>query len=461
MAETLVIRLPAAAEPAAAPVADAVAPAHAEWVVVDSTGALLQPATAGALSEAVAASENRRVFALAPASAVLRTTASIPLRSPAKIRQALPFALEEQLAREVDGQHFACGKRSATGEVEVAVVDETALTGWLDALTAAGLHFEGLFAESDALAALPATITVLVERDRVIIRDATGGSTVADHESLQAVLELLLEQDDATDVATDDESDTETAADAADPPAEPAGDGAEPDGNEPINLLVYCHPQVHERHAMLWEMLRLRVASLDVKLLEDGGLARLASELVNSGGVNLLQGPYAPKTDLGINWAQWRVAAVLLVGFAALFVVREGVDYWQLTRQEARLDAAASELLSNTFRNAGNPEDPWPELRSRLGVIEAEEAAAQGPGFAEGMEVIAAAFAKTPDIEFEALSYRDGKLDVQLVAPDVEQLDQLRKRIIEPGTFAAEIQSANPDEDKIKGRMKIEATGGA
>jgi type II secretory pathway component PulL len=59
----------------------------------------------------------------------------------------------------------------------------------------------------------------------------------------------------------------------------------------------------------------------------------------------------------------------------------------------------------------------------------------------------------------ETLSFRGGELDLQLTAPDVAALDRLRQLISEAGQFTAEIQSANPDEDLIKGRIQITAAG--
>jgi type II secretory pathway component PulL len=61
----------------------------------------------------------------------------------------------------------------------------------------------------------------------------------------------------------------------------------------------------------------------------------------------------------------------------------------------------------------------------------------------------------------ETLSYRSGEIDLQLLAPDVAALDQLRQKISEPGKFVAEIQSANPDNDVIKGRVQIMAADGS
>jgi len=443
MPETLVIRLPEDATHAA------------ECILVDGNGAPVAGAETTPLEQAASLSEGRRVVGLVPASHVLRTRADIPLRNKARIQQALPFALEEQLAADLDNQHFAFSARDEGGRIPVAVVARRRVSEWLEQLTAAGIKPDAIFSESDGITTVPSTVTVLVDGERIIIRDADGGTTVADPESLQAILELMF--DEPADVVTPAEADP-AAADEADEDA--AADPAKTDSdNTPVNILVYCNESDYERFAVLWEMLRLRVESLDVKILPDGALPRMASHIVTAGGVNLLQGGFAPKRELPVQWRQWKLPGLLVLGLLALLVLQSGLNLWQLSSEENDLDAAASQLLTSTFPDAGDANDPWAELRSRLGDTETVVEAA-GPGFAEAVEALAAAFESTRDITLEGMSFRDGKLDLQLIAPSVERLDALRQGIVSSGKFSAEIQSANPDGDTIKGRIKISAAGG-
>ena len=439
MPETLVIRLPDERS------------AEAEWLPVNGEGVPVGAVVAGALGDATEAANDRTVVVLAPASAVLRTRASIPLKGRARIRQALPFALEEALASDIEDQHFAFEKGDAEGRIPVAVVSIDLLDTWLSALSAADIKVDALYAESDGVTVVPATITVLVDGSRILIREPDGTSTIADADSLQVVLELLLDATTASDTVHD-EAKTDDPENAATDNS--GNDDTERDAN-PVNLIVYTRESDHDRHAMLWDMLRLRVDSLDVKLLPDGALPRLASQIATSGGVNLLQGRYGLKTDFTIPWQQWRVAAILLAGTLALTMLQQGVYYWQLSSEESALDSAAAEVLRAAFSDAGDVQDPWIELRSRLGDTSSSEIITGGPGFAEGVELLASAFTKTASIKLEALSYRDGNIDLQLIAPNVATLDQLRQSIVASDSFNAEIQSANPDNDKIKGRMKI------
>jgi general secretion pathway protein L len=414
---SLIIRLPAAE-------GDAV-----EWVTVDPSGAGVGTPERGQLVDAAPFALNRKLIVLVPASQVLRLNVLIPLKGNARIRQALPYALEEQLAGDIEKQHFAFGKHDENGQIPVAVVETAAIKNWLDLLAEHDLMPTGIYAESDAIQAAPATISVLLDNHQVIIINSEGEITVADEPAMETLLELFLDQQAA-----------ELENDAAVPP---------------VSLIIYCGDQAYQQQQVLWERLRMRTENLEIKILADGALPFLAHQITIQANVNLLQGDFAPKSELPFKWEQWRIAALLLAAFLVLNLGYKGAEYWQLSKADASLDAAAAEVLSQTFPGTGEVADPWNELRSRLGTSGPTDIDKRAD-LTEALEALSVAFAKTPGIRMQTISFRSGAIDLQLIAPDVAALDQLRQLISTPGQFSAEIQSANPSDDVIKGRMHIE-----
>jgi general secretion pathway protein L len=101
MADWLLLRLPRA--PAL----------FASWVVVDSHGAPIEAPSSGKLEGAVAAAAGRHVCVLVPGTDVLLLEPELPAKVGTKLAQIVPYALEEQLADDIDDLHFAIGKRSA------------------------------------------------------------------------------------------------------------------------------------------------------------------------------------------------------------------------------------------------------------------------------------------------------------------------------------------------------------
>ena len=61
------------------------------------------------------------VVALIPGEKVLVTTATIPSRQSRHIAQALPYAVEEKLAVDIETCHFALGEKNQLGEFVVCI----------------------------------------------------------------------------------------------------------------------------------------------------------------------------------------------------------------------------------------------------------------------------------------------------------------------------------------------------
>ena len=105
---------------------------------------------------------------------MLTTSVDIPVKG-AKLQAALPFALEEFLADDIESLHFAAGARRSSGRVPVSVVGKDKLDGWVTRLREAGIEPASIVADSYGLARIPGTISMLVAEDQVIIND--GGDT--------------------------------------------------------------------------------------------------------------------------------------------------------------------------------------------------------------------------------------------------------------------------------------------
>ena len=87
------------------------------------------------------------------------------------MRAALPFALEEQVADEIENLHFAPGARRPGGDLPVVVVAHDRMSAWLDRLRDAGIRPARLVPEDHGLAFVPNTLSLLVADDQVVFND--------------------------------------------------------------------------------------------------------------------------------------------------------------------------------------------------------------------------------------------------------------------------------------------------
>lgn len=411
----------------------------AGWVALDDSGALLAPPATGSLAEAAGAAAGRRVTVLLPATEVLRLRAELPAGGRSRMMQVLPFALEDQLADDIEELHFAAGPRDDEGRVSVAVMHRDELTALLERLRGAGIVPQALVAESDCLPPIRGTATLLVDDDRgcFVLRQADGELAGGELPCLETVLELALE------------------------PA--PGPGETP---TPVHLCVYLagDAAVADRPESgplprPWDRFADRLASIELRQLPEGALPRLAAGLATSPLVNLLQGPFASRGSLAGWWPHWRLPAALAASVLLAALLLAGTEAWRLGREVSAMDTAVNAAFRHSFPEVTEVRDVRAQLDSRLRALGGSAQAGQGRQFLEALGDLAEALAQAGDVRLEGINYRTGSMELRLLAPNVETLDQIRQRVSAGGRFQAEIQSANAQGEQVQGRLRITAAG--
>jgi general secretion pathway protein L len=409
MSETLVIRLRAPEE------------APASWLVLDGNGARSGPMLSGPVSDACELAQGRRVVLLLPGTEITLAEPELPLRGGARLAQVVPYALEEQLASDVDTLHFTVGQRAADAVgTPVAIVARSLMQRWHGACETAGIHLDAAYADSAAVPVAATGCTLLLDESLLYVRPAGGLPYVLDAAALPDALEMAL------------------------PAPDPDSAGAEPGEH----VTFYASAAEYEQHRDAIEGLRDRTASLQVKLLPEGPLPVLAAQAVSGGGVNLLQGEFSSRASLGSRLRAWRLPAALAAASALLFAINQGLGWWQGSRAEQNLDAQIAQVFAQVL--PGQPVvDPRAQIQGALG---AQDAA--GTGLLPALSALAEAMAQAPSATIEAMSFRGNALELRLTAPTVESLDGIKQAISRNG-ITAELQSATPRDGVVEGRLQV------
>ncbi|MCC5794768.1 MAG: type II secretion system protein GspL [Chromatiales bacterium] len=406
-----------------------------EWVRLDAAGGLLDGPVRSGLAELRddIVATGLRVTVLLPATTVLRISPELPAAGRSRLLQMLPFALEDQLAEDIDELHFAAGSRSPRdGSVPVAVIRRTHLAELLQRLQEAGIHPHAVVAETDGLPEIPGTALLYVDQaqNRFLLRQASGPLVTAELDLLGSLLTPGFVAGQAPE----------------------AGDTQPP----PPNLVVYADG---EFESAPWRSTELHLASLDEHVMAQGLLPRLAAQVVSGPAVNLLQGGFARRSGLAMHWPRWRPAAALAAGVLVAALLVNAVEAWHLTRQSAALERVVEEAFRQTFPDERQIRDVRAQLESRRRALGRQPEAASRQ-FLDSLDVLALALGETSSVRLEAINYRSGSMELRLLAPDVASLDSVRQRVTAAGRFQAEIQSANAVGDQVQGRMRI-TSGGA
>jgi general secretion pathway protein L len=387
----------------------------ATWGAFDVNGALVGPIGRGSLAAAAATLAGRRCCVLVPAVDVTSAQVALPAAGQARLRQIVPFSMEESLAEDVEQLAFAIGSRSASGMTPVAVVAKQKIDSWLEQLRAAGIVPQTVCSEADGIPDVPRTLVLLVEAGRIYGRYAERAPFVLEGLSLEQTLGVVRDPDEQA---------TER------------------------HLLVYSESSDSERIRDEATALQDEFASVEVKVAADGLFPRFAATLAQRAGTNLLQGAYAPKSNWAAFARPWRFAATLLVATATLMLVSQGAQYWQLRRTDRELGDL---VASGCQRAVGDPRASacQREVQQRIGA----NAAGGSEDFLTTLAAISAA--RGPDMRIDGLSYRNNVMDLQLVAASVPALDEFARGLQQTKRFTAEIQAANQRDASTEGRVRV------
>lgn len=391
------------------------------WMAADATGQPVSSPQSGSLAQAASAASGRRLAIVAPSSDVLVTEVELPVKSGVKVQQVVPFALEEQLAADIETLHFAVGARDQqSGRTRVAVVTRALMEQWLGSLHSAGLAPERLCSEAELLPHNPGHVVVLLEGDSLCVCRADKVPETLPSLDLAAALEAAL----GVELAADD-------------------------------LIIYTLPDDWQRRSGEIEALRARCASLKVQLLNYGTLPLLSPQLAAAGPINLLSGDYAPRSSFADGWRRWRLVAGLA---AALLVVHVGGLSLQRLQQR-RSERALDEAIGQVAQRALPGDSGSGSVRSR---IEHRLLAAQGGsdnfGLMSGLAALARAIQNADGASVQTISFHDGGMDLQVKAKDASNLERINQSLRSSG-WQAELTSASAGGGSYAGHIEARAPG--
>jgi len=414
MADWLLLRLPRTPDQ------------EASWLLADGPGNAISAAQSGPLDQAASRAAGRHVCVLVPGTDVLLAEPELPAKAGTKLQQVVPYALEEQLAQDIDDLHFAIGKKHGdSATTPVAVVSHELMDEWLGALKAAGLAAESMYADSDLLPENPGHAVALLENDVMVVRPPKGATLSMPSGAIREALEL----------------------------ARPSSESGEQTGR---GLILYTGAAEWQQFSPQVEAVRDQFDGIKVQLLTSGPLALLAQQLPQTKAINLLQGRYAPQNTTAVGWRAWRVAAILVAALVGLHVAGKATELFMLKRTEKTVDVT----LDQTFRSAMPGEQSTVDARRRMEkrLLAVRSGGAASSGLLPALGALVHARNNVPGTTVQALSYREGALELKIAAPNAESLDRVSQALRSNG-WSADLTAGNQVGEGYEGRIQIRPGG--
>lgn len=356
-----------------------------------------------------------KVVLLIPDTDVSLAQTTIPSKNKKQMMQALPFALEESLAEDVDNLHFSAYREAEDSKVKAAIIKHERLGFWIDVLKSHDISVHYI---------LPAIFSLPVESD--------GWSVNIGEEEAQIRQNMF--------------------------------DGFVCD----LDVLDYILPSELEEYPP--ESLYVSGDSLRVTRLMQGQEIEIKagrapsllkySDIEPTLELNLLANYNRGESALkNVNWSPWKPVAAI---GGLLLLTWLGMGFWQNHQSQLKLDAIEAEInkvyksvVSNG--NLTNPDGQQASVRSRLAQLKGgliDTSVSPLPAIAS----VAPILKQFPKMEVKELLFKRNNLELKVETPNLGMLDQF-KQTAEKLKLTVEIGSSKTTADSVASTLVIkEAT---
>lgn len=352
-----------------------------------------------------------------PAADSLLTTVKLPTRSRSKIQQALPFALEDQLAGEPEEMHFAY-QVLGQGELAVAVTARERLDAWREAFALSGIGIQSLAPLTLGLARAEGAWSALWHEGQLVVR-------------------------------TGDFSGFEAALSGAAPPAilVAALRDARAQGKAPSRMVVHNAPA--DFSAAQW--------STALELPVERSAQDLWHALTRAPGLSLLAGEASATGALHPVLPRLKPAAIMLSIWIVGSFLFDFWQWWGLSREAKRQRSEMTEIFRRAFPDAKTIVDPALQMQRNVAQL---QGMGGGPGdFLPLLAKAAPALQASGGAVLQGAQYGNGALTLELQLSDFQMLEGL-KRALEGRGLKVETVGANSRASGVDGKLRVSPQGG-
>jgi len=380
-----------------------------QWLVLDHSNT--REIQQGTLQDLAQTAGENLVTLLYPAAEVLLLDIDLPVKSNKKIKKALPFALEELLADEMETYHLVW-HRQVKGKVYVAAVNQEKFKTCLTGFKEQGINLGSVYPESLCLPYQTDSYSLFMDHQNAILRTGQWQGGGIDTDALPIVL----------------------------------------------NKILSDNPDLHTLECWSVGEPAMWLSGLSVNLTyhkADPGLLLLNADIKKKGGqLNLLTGEFERKNSRTVEWKRWLPALCIIF---ITFFLQIGFllnSYWQKKTELATIEAQTTSLFKQTF----------PEVKRLVNIkVQAEQqlvdlkkqSKKKGGKFMQLLYQTGEVITANPGLEIRQLDYINEILQVQLNATDITQVEQVKQQLEGSNELLIKVQSAEENPKGVEVHYEI------
>jgi general secretion pathway protein L len=396
-------------------------PDQATWSHVNNQGELTSRITSGSLEDAAIVAQQHKVVVLLDSSNVHLNHVQLPTSNRQRMLRAIPYALEDQLAEDIENFHFVIGKTDPHYGTPVAGIRKDTIEGLLATFNQAGISLDAVIPDAICSPAAPDQWSVLFHAGKALVQYEALIGSVIDTANLPLLLQASLGK-----------------------------------AERKPEKIVYFYLDGEEPDPALEQI------DTDVEIIKVAynthPLVVFCGEFSRAKSLNLLQGKYKPRRKSGGQWYRWRLAASLAAAWLLLYAGINLVELNRLEDRNAELGIQIEKIYKQSFPGSKRIVNPRVQMEQKLNEL-------RGGGGPQGSQFLAllaesvSAISGQKDIEIQSIDFRNNRMDIGLTGTNLQSVETLNKQLNGNTRLTTEITSATSEKNIVKGRIRLERSG--
>lgn len=394
---------------------------QASWALCNDMGELTSKISTSSLAELHDIAKDHISILLLNSQCLHINEIQLPTQNVQKMLKAVPYAIEEFIADDVENLHFVVAKSKTGNTTHVVGINKATLQTIIDTFQTADIRIEKIIPDALCLAANEQQWVTLNYQCHNYLQINKLNGIIVSQDLLPYILEKKLE--DETTVKPEkilvfSESESTASFDSS---------SLTKNDIEIINISYNTHP-----------------------LVVFCGNYKQASSL------NLMQHDFKLKSKSSGYWKQWRLAAVLAGTWLLLHL---GVTYFQFNQLKEENIVTKNKIVKiykTTFPESRKINNPRKQMEQKLNELKSSSGNASNGLLFILEEAFSDLGQEIKDVSFRSITFRNNRMDIGLESKNLQAIENLNRKLNANNAIKSEISSSSAEKDSVKGNLRVE-----
>ena len=398
---------------------------QATWALCNDAGELSGKISSGALDELSEAAANHRTVVLLNSQCLHINQLQLPTQNLQKMLKAVPYAIEEFIAEDIENFHFVVAKNKHNSLMAVVGIDKITLQNIIQIFQQANITLEKIIPDVLCLAANGQQWVCLNYLDTSYLQTDTLNGMALSHDVLPYIISNKLQdetQDPPEKILLFTEQENTAAFDQLQ--LDNLGNGEK---LEKIDIVYNKHPLVvfcgHYKQAL---------------------------------PLNLLQNEFKNKRKSSAIWQHWRLAASLAAIWLVLNLALTSFQYTQIKSANNITKAKIEQVYKKAFPKSQKIINPRVQMEQKLKKLKSGTGSSNKGLIFLLAESFGTLSSDKINITLQSLTFRNNRMDIGLDSNNLQAIENLNKNLNSNNKIKSEIVSSSSEKDKVKGNLRIE-----